>query len=167
MIKEWFKYEYGYVNIDSENLYLTHTGNWSEIPSLTEKAKKTSIMRSYMIKAYMAIALIGLGLFAIVRISDSAGPTLLIPLAAGGYFLYEYLKRETGYKFFIPLKKILRIEYSDKNVTITFKNKEDREESILLDKVEEKGILLLKKIEELTAGSSTLSQAVKYEETGQ
>ncbi|WP_196889864.1 hypothetical protein [Aureivirga sp. CE67] len=41
-MKEWFKYELGYVNIDSENIYLTGSGNWSETKNLEEKTRKVS-----------------------------------------------------------------------------------------------------------------------------
>jgi hypothetical protein len=151
MERAWFKYEYGFVNIDSKNLYLTRTGNWSEIPDLTEKAQlKYSIMPK-LIKGFLFIVLFISGLLMLNKLSDF-GISLLSILSAlgavgGGYTLYEYLKRETGYKFLIPLYKIRSIEYSGINVTIVFKNKENREESIHLEKVELKGILILKKIE--------------------
>ena len=38
-MKHWFKYEFGYVNIDSEYLYFTNTGNWSEVQEIKEKSK--------------------------------------------------------------------------------------------------------------------------------
>jgi hypothetical protein len=37
MVKEWFTHEYGFVNIDTENIYFTNTGNWSETKDLEEK----------------------------------------------------------------------------------------------------------------------------------
>jgi methionyl-tRNA synthetase len=39
-MKTWFKYEYGYVNLDSDTLYLTNSGNWSETTTLSEKTKE-------------------------------------------------------------------------------------------------------------------------------
>lgn len=36
-MKEWLKHKYGYINIDDENVYVTKTGNWSEISKLQEK----------------------------------------------------------------------------------------------------------------------------------
>ena len=48
-MKEWFKYEFGYVNVDSENLFLTNSGNWGETISLTEKTKKTANQNSSII----------------------------------------------------------------------------------------------------------------------
>ena len=38
-MKQWFKYEFGFVNLDSENFYLTNSGNWSETENLKEKTK--------------------------------------------------------------------------------------------------------------------------------
>ena len=36
-MKEYFKYANGYININDENLFLTHSGNWSETSTLVEK----------------------------------------------------------------------------------------------------------------------------------
>ena len=63
-MKEWFKYEFGYVNIDSENLYLTNTGNWSETKTLTEKTKKVANQndnKSSSMIGFIVIALFILG----------------------------------------------------------------------------------------------------------
>jgi hypothetical protein len=35
--KSFYKYKYGYINIDQNNIYITSTGNWSETIQLTEK----------------------------------------------------------------------------------------------------------------------------------
>lgn len=35
-MKKWFKYEYGFVNIDEDYIYLTNTGNWSDTKDLQE-----------------------------------------------------------------------------------------------------------------------------------
>ena len=45
-MKDFFKYEKGYINIDGTYLYLTQTGNWSEIDSINEKSAKSKSINS-------------------------------------------------------------------------------------------------------------------------
>ena len=105
-MKEWFKYEFGYVNIDSENLFLTNSGNWSETINLDEKTKKINAKNDTKSSSIIGFIIIVFGIFAYLIyksfISGGVGLTLLLLTIGGGYKLYQYLKTEIGAKFKIP-----------------------------------------------------------------
>ena len=57
-MKEWFKYRFGYINIDSEFIYLTKNGVWSETNNLNEiRTKKydSLVLISLVILVYFFI----------------------------------------------------------------------------------------------------------------
>ncbi len=57
-MKKWFKYRFGYVNIDDENFYLTNSGNWSETIDMNEKTKKTEkkgSLKKFRINVYLYV----------------------------------------------------------------------------------------------------------------
>ena len=58
-MKEWFKYEYVYVNIDTESIYFTNSGNWSETKNLKEKGvQKSNTQRKVRIQEFLFVFLI-------------------------------------------------------------------------------------------------------------
>ena len=151
-MKEWFTYEFGYVNIDSENLYLTNSGNWSETNDLMEKTKQVASKndtRSSSILGFI-ILIVGLLAFLVVKnlISGKVGLTLLVVAIAGGYKLYDYLRSEIGAKFKIPLTKISEIRENGSSIEIIFTNGEGNVDSYKLLRVEEKGIMIMGSLEE-------------------
>lgn len=142
-MKEWFKYEFGYVNIDSENLFLTNSGNWSETINLDEKTKKINAKNDTKSSSIIGFIIIVFGIFAhlIYRsfISGGVGLTLLLLTIGGGYKLYQYLKTEIGAKFKIPLEKIIEVNAHGKNVEIKFLDGEGFESNYMLENIDEKG----------------------------
>lgn len=86
-MKEWFKYEFGYVNIDSENLYLTNSGNWSETRDLPEKTKQASNKNDNKSSSILGFIIVTIGLltFLIMKnfINGKVGLTLIL-LTLGG-----------------------------------------------------------------------------------
>lgn len=137
-MKEWFKYEFGYVNVDAENLYLTNSGNWSDTKKLKEKAKNNKTKKRSSIIGFL-ILVFCLFLFMIYKSStiDTIGVTLFI--LALGYKLYLYLKFEIGPQFRIPIAKISEMKIDEKSVEIYFLDGDGVYSSFLLEKVEEKG----------------------------
>lgn len=146
-MKEWFKYEFGYVNIDSENLYLTNTGNWSETKTLTEKTKKVAKQndnKSSLMIGFIVIALFLLGYLNFKSVlSGGVALTLIVITIFGSYKLYEYLKTEIGAKFKIPREKISEISVNDRSIEIFFVNGEGNNDSYKLHRVEDKGISVM------------------------
>jgi len=147
-MKEWFKYEFGYVNIDSENLYLTNSGNWSETTDLKEKTRQVANKNDTKSSSILGFIIVILGLlgFLIVKnlISGKVGITLIVVAVGGGYKLYDYLKSEIGAKFKIPRTKISEIKENGTNgIEIIFINGEGNTDSYKLLRVEEKGMKIM------------------------
>ena len=154
-MKEWFKYEFGCVNIASENLYLTNTGNWSETKNLGEKTRKVEKENdnksSLMIGFILVVACVFAFLIFKSFISGKVGLTLIIITLFGGYKLYEYLKTEIGSKFKIPLSKISEIKKTENSIEIIFINGEDKIDSYKLHRVEKKGISTMNNVKQYAA----------------
>lgn len=146
-MREWFKYEFGYVNIDPENLYLTHSGNWSEIKDLPEKTQKVenkNSNRSASIIGFIVVSLCLFGLLIVKSIvSGKVGLTLIALTLFGGYKLYQYLKTEVGAKFKIPLVKISEIKQHERTAEIIFINGEGNKDSYTLHRMDEKGVAVI------------------------
>jgi hypothetical protein len=151
-MREWFKYEYGYVNVDAENLYLTNTGNWVETESLEEKTAKANQKngsRKYWMIGFVALVfcLFAFLLFKNIE-SGKVSIGLILLIAIGGYQLYNYLRTEIGAKFKIPLKKITDIKEIEKTIEISFTNGEGNSDNYTLSGIEEKGILIMNKLKQ-------------------
>ena len=96
-MKTWFKHEFGFVNIDDKNFYLTNTGNWTETERLGEKDKSVSFsngIRKFRIVFFLVVSFT---LFSVLWLMGLDGLTkegfslLLIlgmPAAAHGSCLY-------------------------------------------------------------------------------
>ena len=149
-IKDWFRYEFGYVNIDAENIYLTNSGNWSETKLLAEKNKhniKKSQRKAFSKKTFLYVSVLLFGLLLLLNFSNiHSGVLLPILLVFGGYYLYQDYKPELGLSFLIPLKKLITIEINNEEVVLHFTNADGEHDYIELKKVTPQGILILEKI---------------------
>ena len=142
-MKEWFKYEFGFINVDSENLYLTNTGNWSETKILVEKTKKGSKTNGakgtsitvFIIFVFCVIA------FTIYKsfITGKLGVAFILLTVGGGYKFYQYLKTEIGAKFKIPLEKITEFSIFENSAKIKFIDGDGFSENYFLNNIDNKG----------------------------
>ncbi|WP_330443416.1 hypothetical protein [Flavobacterium sp. C4GT6] len=159
MEKQYFKYDTGYVNIDSENLYLTNSGNWQEARELKEKSQKTKRQNSSRIAGnnlFLFIVFGGLTLGAFYMLNkagdfnildfSTVGSTVkrLGLLAAIGFVIYKYFAPELGKRYRIPLSKIESVEYWERGVRINFRNEANEPDRENIDYVETKGFDILK-----------------------
>ena len=145
-MKEFFKYEYGFVNIDSENFYLTNSGNWSETKTLYEKSGKGNIKQNARRIRIIAFFVIAIAIFIILFISQIASSKIFLGLPIAGYFLYRYLRNEMGVACYIPINKIESFKITDKDCLINFRNKENKPDTALLTNVEDKGHALIQSL---------------------
>lgn len=149
-MKNWFKYEFGYVNIDSESLYLTNSGNWSETKTLTEKTNKVTTQNNTKASKNRSFILTILVLFCFLIFNSfmngKVSLTLILLLGFGGYKVYTYLKTEIGPAFKIPLRKLTALKFEDATVELVFLNHENTMESYHLKQVDENGITILKQL---------------------
>ncbi len=146
-MKDWFKYKYGFVNIDSENIYFTNSGNWSEVDGLEEKILKTKLASmGRKAKILVFLVLVGILFTFLVTKNISSGRfslLLIIGLPVLAYYAYEYLKVEMGSKYLIPLINLTKIEIEERSIHIYFLNGNNKEDYEMLEGVDEKGILLI------------------------
>jgi hypothetical protein len=146
-MKEYFKYGRGYVNINEEFLFLTNSGNWSEIQNIEEKSPK-SIKRNKLKSLknnLFYVILLGLLFYSNTGLEADRFKAgfLIVALGISAYF---YMKRETGNKYKIPLSKISTILINKSEVNINFINADDTEDFEVITNVEEKGLKILSKI---------------------
>ena len=117
-MKEWFKYEYGFINVDDDNVYLTSTGNWSETKNMEEKSDAS--IRKHVVKKWINILYLG-GWFIVfisfliafyTKSTDLNHAYWRLPLALIGLALimYKHLRKDMGPKYKIPISKIKKIE---------------------------------------------------------
>lgn len=148
--KDWFRHEFGYVNIDAENVYLTNSGNWSETKLLVEKNTHTikkSQKKTFRKKAFLYGSILLFGMLLLLSFSNMhSGVLLPILLVFGGYYLYQDYKPELGLSFLIPLKKLITIEINNEEVVLHFTNADGEHDHIELKKVTPEGILILEKM---------------------
>jgi len=147
-MKLYYKYDSGYLNIDSENLYITSSGNWQEARGLSEK-NSTSVnannlritkMKGFVYTVFGAIASF---IIAMVEKNKMVSIGVLVGLAALAYYVLNYFKGEFGKQYKIPLKKIERIEPYANGLRISFLNGENKPDFELIDNVDPVGIKML------------------------
>lgn len=148
-MKHFFKYEFGYINIDDENLYMTNSGNWSETKELLEKSdqsKSKNKNQKYKVFGYylflILIALFFVYKFNFVNITYG----FIIGLAVLFYSAYNFMKSEQGNRYKIPLTKINQMEYSYNSLKIHFKNLDNNDDFERIENVEEKGLKILNEL---------------------
>lgn len=144
-MKEYFKYDNGYVNISDENLFLTNSGNWSETHDLLEKSPKSireNDLRSLKIYS-LPFIIVCIGLLMYSKLDN-----VFIPFAFSGscFGAYLYLKRETGKRYKIPISKIISFDISNDKVKILFRNANDIDDFEEIFKVETKGLAILEEL---------------------
>lgn len=153
-MRVWFKYEFGFINIDDNNLYLTNTGNWSETKDLKENTCGDSSKASNRRKGKAMIYFIIFGSILLLAflthlILSSFNPISLIVLVGiplGAYMSYQYMKTELGNSYCIPLQKISYINIGEKKIVIHFLDKDSADCSESLVNVSEDGLEQLKRL---------------------
>lgn len=147
-MKHYFKYGAGYVNIDTENLFLTNSGNWQETRELEEKSPKTKRQNSFRIGRmnlflYVVFGVISIVIFKMMA-SDAPATKLIFGLPVLAYFVNNYFKNELGKRYKIPLTKIQTVERYDNNgLKINFLNSTNEPDFEIIEKVEPKGFEVL------------------------
>lgn len=144
-MKEYFKYDNGYVNINDEDLFLTNSGNWSETIKLQEKSPKS--IRQNNLKGFrIYIFLFIIFCLILLLISRAKSGTIPIGLVLLGLAAFAYMKRETGSRYKIPLSKITGIKISGNEAKIIFLNQDNTEDFETIHKVENKGLHVLSEL---------------------
>ena len=148
MEKQYFKYRFGYINIDDENLYLNETGNWSYIEKLKEKEKASPPQKPITTIIYKSIFLLSsiVILLSIIFYNMSFINVAIIFLSHSAiyYFVFKYLNLKTDFNYKIPLSKINSITQKGNILEINFRLKDNvQNQKFILDKIDPKGFEVL------------------------
>ncbi|MFL9836837.1 hypothetical protein ABS768_04960 [Flavobacterium sp. ST-75] len=148
-MKDFFKYRFGYINIDDENLYLNETGNWSYVEKLKEKKKTSPIQRpatTIIYKLTYLLSLITIVVFlALYNSSFINGIIVFFVYASIYYFIFEHLNIKIDYNYKIPLHKINSITQKGNTLEINFLLKHNTQtQTFILDKIEPRGFDILR-----------------------
>jgi hypothetical protein len=144
-MKEYFKYDNGFVNINDENLFLTNSGNWSETHDLLEKSPKSirkNDLKSFKMYSFPFV-IICISLFMITKSENVFFP---LTFAGLGFAAFFYLKREIGKRYKIPISKIISFDVSNDKVKILFRNANDIDDFEEIFKVDTKGLAILEEL---------------------
>ena len=149
-MKACYKYEFGYVNVDDEFVYLTNTGNWTEIPKLPEKTQQSharDMRRYFKHTTYLVVISVLAAAFVLYNVLFGIySMVVIIGLPVLIYYLYQYLKNEMGPAFAIPHHKLVSVENHGKSTIITYIDGEGDEVNDKLVRLEEEGRKALKNI---------------------
>jgi hypothetical protein len=150
MEKVWFRYNFGFVNIDEKNIYFTNTGNWSDTISLresTRNAKRADVLTKGSVIFYLAaVYIIGFVIFLLNVSSSSFSIVVFVGLPFATWYVYKYFQRDLGRRFLIPVEKIKKVSIEDDKVKLIFTNGNSEEEEFEIEKVEEKGLRIFEEI---------------------
>ena len=147
-MKHFFKYGTGYINIDSENLFITNTGNWQETLDLKEKSKESKAENNRRIARMNSFVyvLFGIAIFVMLKTvsTDSIYFKFIFVLPAIAFFVYRYFKSGTGKRYKIPLLKIESVERYDRDgIKVFFLNAINESDFEIIINVEPKGFTIL------------------------
>lgn len=150
-MKDWFKYKYGFINIDTENIFFTNTGNWSETKDLQEKGiQQQNKLRMFRMKIIpFALIIVVVALFLTNANNGKVYAGLIMGLLALAYSARNYLKSEIGSKFKLPIAKILNITINTSTADISFIDGEGNPTEEKLENLDKKGIKLLTQLKEI------------------
>jgi len=144
-MKDFFKYRFGYINIDDENLYLTSSGNWQEAYELKEKDSSTKINNLTRIKnrnkGFTPFILIAFSIFTDSVIMASVMIAIAVLLFI---ILNVYYRRDLGIQYKIPFSKIESVEKYEKGIKISFRNEANENDSENINGIEPRGFDILK-----------------------
>lgn len=147
-MKSWFQYEYGYLNVDKENMYFTNTGNGSELRMLKELPfGKKRVKRKNPFLFYWSLVF-PFCYFLYDEGLTAQSVTVMVAFLLVFSFVYKYLRTEMGISMWIPFNRIQQISITVDFAEITYLDPVDYIQSVELDKVEKDGILYLTELRE-------------------
>ncbi len=154
-MKEWLKHKYGFINIDDENVYVTKTGNWSEVSGLKEKNYKPFKFADFRTKLKIGIYLFivfGIILFGFISniLSGNISILIIVGLPVLGYTAFQYIIPEFGSSFVIPKNKITDIRTDESDLYIEFLDANDQNTSNHFRSLDQKGLKTINKVKDAT-----------------
>lgn len=139
-MKNYYKHNHGYINIDDENVYFIKSGNWQEACETKEKksAKKIKRVNILMSALYISILLI-----FIIRENYIF---LLLAVVLFAQHLYTLLTKTVQVPYKVPLSKIDNMELTEKGFILHFKNEANEPDKQVINGIEDEGLKLISAI---------------------
>lgn len=144
-MKDYFKYEKGYLLINEEAFFLTSSGNWSETHQLQEKGYYE--VQQQANRSFKVFVWVGLLVFASLYISFKSQSQYSLFVGLGlALTVWRYLITETALRCKIPFEKVVQLKFNEiqKEVELHFRNANQEEDRVFLKKIDPKAILFLK-----------------------
>ncbi|MFP9117259.1 hypothetical protein ACLI08_05685 [Flavobacterium sp. RNTU_13] len=143
-MKEYFKYKYGYINVDDENLYLTNSGNWQEARETEEKSRAIDKRNSVGIVGMKIFVYVVLGAICIFVLKNLGKPSIgfgVIGLAIFlGYRVYKVFSKKFGSRYRIPLQKITNVsDWGTVGLRIDFLNANNEPDFEIIEELDFRG----------------------------
>lgn len=151
-MKNHFKHETGYMNIDESNIYFTISGNWQETKTLEEKSVVRSVKnfpKMVFVLIVMIILLILIFIYVMMKINSGGIAVFgLISIPLLTYKVITYLRADMSLKFYIPFYRIIDYNFSEDStgLTIQFYNKDEKVDLVKIKELEKSDV---KRIREL------------------
>ena len=147
-MNSWIKYKFGYIVLDKENLYLTHTGNGVELRNLKAKPSNTPYKQRISDSKEFRFILWLIGTFSLFiyhTFSVALFSFLSIIIGIGViYKVYLYMLAGFGPSYRIPKEQIQHIDMDRKYPIIQFIDGLGIEQEMQLRGMEAKGHEILK-----------------------
>ncbi|MDW3647085.1 MAG: hypothetical protein R8P61_08485 [Bacteroidia bacterium] len=145
-MKSWFEYEYGYLNVDAENMYFTNTGNGSELRTLKEMPFGKKVGKKKHPFLFLGSMVFPFCFFLFDMGLTGQSITVMACFLLVFYFVYNYLKKDMGISMWIPLERIELIEIKTNFARISYRDPQEQVQSVPLDKIGKDGIEILTRL---------------------
>ena len=136
MTKSHFKYAYGYINVDEDNVYFTSTGNWQETKGLKEKGVSSSEFLKRIIFGLFILIYLIFALHAFVYSKENlklAGIGLVLMLLP---IVRMINNSSSDVKFYIPKSKIYEIQIEPTVIWLKFYSKDKAAQNFYIQQLE-------------------------------
>ncbi|NVK63678.1 MAG: hypothetical protein HWE22_03780 [Flavobacteriales bacterium] len=149
-MKDWCKYNFGYVNFDDSFVYFTSTGNWSDTKKL-EELNDPSATKSSSEERFKSISYLSLLAVLVICILWFAGFQSLswaaiIGIGWAAYSAYHYFAPGISGEFKIPYSKINSLLISSNEVHINFSDYHGENSVHICTRIDAKGLRLFSEI---------------------
>lgn len=137
-MRQYYKHNHGYINIDDENIYFTRTGNWQEAHEAEEKKSKKKIGLIDLVTIIISIAVI---VFFIIR-KDYV--LILLAVLPFGQLLYRYFTQTVYMPYKVPRIKIQALELKENGFVLHFFNTADEPDKQAINGIDEGALDFIK-----------------------
>jgi hypothetical protein len=123
MERRHFKLEKGYLNVDTEAITFTRSGNWAEAAAAPERSARVSVGHAVRMILGIALVITGMAFYAMKGLNSGGEIAFLVATAGAGFGLYKFgnaLRDDFARAFRIPYAKVRSMYLDDDGLVIAF-----------------------------------------------